>query len=128
MTDVQRWAVAGVVGLAGAVLLAVWAPPEEAPYSICLTRRAFGVPCPGCGMTRALAHLPKGEWARAWTAHPMALILAPQALLAWLHWGFAARRGRALSAPTWLSAVVTGNAVLLGAVWLIRLATGTLPY
>jgi hypothetical protein len=127
-TSVRPWALAGLLGLGAAAVFTVWSPPEEARYSICLTRRTTGMPCPACGMTRALAHLAKGEWAQAWAAHPMAPILGAQALLAWLYWGLAAWRGRTPSAPAWLSAVVIGNAALLGVIWLIRLATGTVPY
>ena len=72
------WAGAGLAGLALASLFHVWVPPEDPRFVICLFRRLTGIPCPGCGMTRAFAHLAKGEWAAAWVSHPLSFALAPQ--------------------------------------------------
>jgi len=47
---------------------------ENAP-SVCLLRR-FGIPCWGCGMTRALASAARGKWRRAWTYNPRVVIVA----------------------------------------------------
>lgn len=48
---------------------------------LCPTRLAFGVPCPGCGLTRATLALLRGDFAAVLRLHPLAPILAP--LLLW---------------------------------------------
>ena len=37
----------------------------------CVFRQCFNVPCPGCGMTRAMLSFLKGNFAEAFAAHPM---------------------------------------------------------
>lgn len=94
----------------------------------CLFRRLTGIPCPGCGMTRAFAHLAKGEWAAAWTNHPLSFFLAPQIGLAWLAWGLVlADRLRLSLNDERLPRVLIGEAAVLLAFWLGRMATGALP-
>ena len=39
---------------------------------LCPLRAVTGVPCPSCGLTRALAHLERGHWAEAVRFHPFA--------------------------------------------------------
>ncbi len=39
--------------------------------SICLFYNVTGVPCPGCGMTRAFLHLLKGDILHAFQYHPL---------------------------------------------------------
>ncbi|MFO7548846.1 MAG: DUF2752 domain-containing protein, partial [Acidimicrobiia bacterium] len=78
-----RWPVfAPAMGL---VLLAVWNPAESGP-TVCLFARCTGMACPGCGATRGVAALVRGDWAAAWSAHPLAGLLALQALVAWMWW------------------------------------------
>lgn len=45
--------------------------------SVCLWQAAFGVPCPGCGMSRALLALARGHIAEAWQLNHMSLVAAP---------------------------------------------------
>ncbi len=40
-------------------------------FSICLFRDLTGLPCPGCGLTRALALLFLGDWRAALFLHPL---------------------------------------------------------
>lgn len=40
----------------------------------------FGFPCPGCGMTRAVLYLLKGQFARSWELNPAAIL--------WVLWVF----------------------------------------
>jgi uncharacterized protein DUF2752 len=122
------WALAGLAALAGFACLHVWVPPEDAASSLCLARRLLGIPCPGCGMTRAFAHLAKGEWAAAVAAHPLAPPLAAELALGWLGWGWALARRRPLRPPAWLEPVLLGHVAALCALWVGRLATGTLPW
>ena len=61
--------------LAGTLLLPLLAFDwVTAPGSLvlCPLRAVTGVPCPSCGLTRALAHLERGHWAEAVRFHPFA--------------------------------------------------------
>lgn len=113
---------APVAAVAGLAALPVGAGPTLCPFAL-LT----GVACPGCGMTRAAASLVRGEWALAWSFHPLVLVVAAWLVGAWLA---VAMRRSGRSAP--LSARTTNHlliatAVLFVAVWLVRMATGALP-
>lgn len=139
------WAATGLAALAGFALMHVWVPAEGRENALCLLRRLTGIPCPGCGMTRAFAHLAKGEWSAALAAHPCAPLLALELGLLWLAWG-ARLRGLAVpasrpaglpsgagpAAPAdpagWFLPLVLANLALLWALWLGRAATGTLPW
>lgn len=37
----------------------------------CLFRRWTGIPCPGCGLTRACLAILRGDWGAAFRYHPM---------------------------------------------------------
>lgn len=121
------WGVTAALA-AGWAVFALWTPPAEREASICILRRVL-VPCPSCGMTRALALLAKGQWSQALALHPLAPVLLVQGLSLWAAWGLALLRGwlpRAVSG--WLGwGVVSLNVVLLLGVWILRLAHGTLP-
>ena len=39
---------------------------------LCPLRAVTAIPCPSCGLTRALAHLERGHWAEAVRFHPFA--------------------------------------------------------
>lgn len=60
---------AGLVALAFALALL------DTP--LCPTAFFFGVPCPGCGLTRATLALLHGDFAAALRFHPLAPLLAP---------------------------------------------------
>ncbi len=122
------WALAGLAGLAGAAILHVWVPSSGPEGSICFSRRVLNLPCPGCGLTRAFAHLAKGEWAAALADHPLAPVLAVEFLLIWLAWGRAALRGFSLPQPAWVERAVIAHLAVLCALWVGRLSTGTLPW
>jgi hypothetical protein len=44
---------------------------------LCPSRCLFGIPCPGCGLTRATIALLRGELVAALRYHPLAPLLAP---------------------------------------------------
>jgi hypothetical protein len=78
-------------------------------------------------MTRALAHLAKGEWAAAVHDHPLAPALAAELALLWAAWGGVAA---GLLRPVRLAATelpLLGHLAVMVALWLGRMATGTLP-
>ncbi|MDA2925252.1 DUF2752 domain-containing protein, partial [Acidobacteria bacterium AH-259-L09] len=81
------WLVTGLAVLALWSLLSVWVPPENPQFAICFSRRVLHFPCPGCGLTRAFAHLAKGEWLAAFRLHPLAPFLAPEGAFLWAAWG-----------------------------------------
>ena len=78
-------------GLLGGTLLLPflaygWVTAPGSPV-LCPLRAVTGVPCPSCGLTRALAHLERGHWAEAVRFHPFAplvflLVLALVVMLA----------------------------------------------
>lgn len=125
-----RWLAAGGAGLLAFALLRAVTPPPPDVLPLCLVRRVLGLPCPGCGMTRALAHLARGEWRAALALHPLAPLLAAELALGWAAAG-AAVLSRAKAAAelwrSWVPAVLAADGALLVAVWAGRLASGTWP-
>ena len=77
------------LGVAAAIVALAWAlevrPDERVafrgfsqwplPHS-CYSRAAFGVPCPGCGLTRSFVYLVRGDWQAAWREHRLGWLLA----------------------------------------------------
>jgi hypothetical protein len=129
-SGLAAWVLTGAAGLAGFALMRVWVPAEGRENAFCLMRRVLGIPCPGCGMTRAFAHLAKGEWSAALADHPLAPALALELGLLWMAWG-AVLAGRPVFAgrrSSWVAPLAIGNLAVLWALWLGRVATGTLPW
>lgn len=124
--SVCTWALAGLAGLAALALFHVWVPDPDPARAFCFSRRFLSIPCPGCGLTRAFAHLAKGEWSAALTAHPLAPLFAVEALAGWLLWGIGLRRP--LPRPDWIAPAAFGHLAVLCALWLGRLSTGSLPW
>ena len=96
--------------------------------TICLFRRLTEVPCPGCGLTRAFVHLARGEWLAALADHPLAPLVALELAAGWVLWGLVLA-GRLQARPErWLAPWLLAHAGVLVALWLGRVATGTLPW
>ena len=98
------------------VLFAVGAP-------FCPTAGFLGIPCPGCGLTRAAVALLRGDLERAHELQPLVLVVLPTYAVA-----FALAVGSALG-KTWNPALVRvfawcGGAVIasMTLVWLSRFA------
>ena len=122
------WVAAAGLAVAALTLLR-WVPlPAEADRSVCFFRHYTGIPCAGCGLTRAFAALARGDLAAAMTLHPLAPLLLLEAVVGWLAWGWLLIRRRGF--PSWapVNRVLTADAALLLVVWGVRLATGTLPW
>lgn len=54
----------------GAIVIALDLP-------LCPMATVTGIPCPGCGLTRATLALVRGDFARAFALHPLSPVLAP---------------------------------------------------
>jgi hypothetical protein len=95
--------------------------------TICPFALLTGHACPLCGGTRAAAALAHGDVAGAWSLHPLIFVIVPLALIAWAKW---LGRGRPWAAPLTAhrsNQLLAGLGVAFLAVWVLRLATGTLP-
>ncbi|MCA9583461.1 MAG: DUF2752 domain-containing protein [Myxococcales bacterium] len=110
------WLVVPIV--AGSFLLLVDGP-------ICPTKRMIGLPCPGCGMTRATAALLSLDLSAAWAFHPAVFVVIPALLALILHAFLTAAgfvRGEPLRplrrVPSWAWVLLAGGFVVL---WLVRL-------
>ena len=96
--------------------------PTVCPFALCT-----GTACPGCGLTRAISHLIRGDLGTAFSYHPLVVLVAAQAMFGW-GWLVLRRSGRvnAMSQRT-LNLILFGTAIALSAVWILRLTSGTLP-
>jgi hypothetical protein len=129
------WLGGVALAVAGVRLLGLL-PLADAGGSWCLFRRLV-MPCPGCGMTRAVAALGRGDLAAAWSLHPLSLLLALEGLLLGLAMAVGPRvaarfASRATARPFWtaprVEALALAHAGLFLALWTGRAATGTLPW
>lgn len=91
----------------------------------CPFRKATGIPCPGCGLTRALSALARGDWHTALALHAFAPLFAGAGLV--LVASLLLRPGPRSRLAAWIGAVesrtglaVWGAAALL-VYWLVRL-------
>lgn len=57
---------------------------SQSRHSLCVIKRAFGVPCPGCGMTRAISCAFHGEFRRAWRHNKLVVVVLPLLGALWL--------------------------------------------
>ncbi|HEV8237897.1 MAG TPA: DUF2752 domain-containing protein [Thermoanaerobaculia bacterium] len=120
------------LGAAGAALFfaAGWIGLPSGPvYTVCAFRRLTGIPCPGCGLTRAMAALARGELLLALHFHPFAPLVLAEAAALWAAIGNAIVRQRPLMLPSrLLERIVIWQTAAFIVLWVGRLATGTLPY
>jgi len=94
------------------------------PFSTCVSQRVLGLPCPGCGMTRALIALLHGDLGGSLRFHPLAVPLGlGLGLFVLLALGLPHASPRWPRVVQWAT-TLAGTA--LGAVWVLRLA-GVLP-
>ncbi|HEY2954146.1 MAG TPA: DUF2752 domain-containing protein [Candidatus Eisenbacteria bacterium] len=121
------WLAVGAIGLGAWVVLAIWTPPHDPHATLCFFRQVTGIPCAGCGLTRALALLAKGEWSAAVAIHPLAPVLALEAAAGWLLWLAVIERWIKAPSMSLVNGGLIANAVVLLVVWALRLASGTLP-
>jgi hypothetical protein len=121
-----RWGLlTAALAVGGAFLLPrVWA---GAGPVVCPSRLVTGIPCPGCGLTRAFAALGHGDPAGAFRCHPFALLLFAGLVLLLVEAGWRRLGG---TAPRPLSAAIgfLFSPALLGGwlVWGVVRAAGSL--
>ena len=107
--------------------LLTMASPSDEGVTLCPVALLTGTACPGCGMSRAMAWLLRGDWDRSIRYHPLAPLVLLISLGA-LVWALG-RRFRGWKAPS-VALINWGLmifAVLLAATWVTRFITDTLP-
>ena len=114
------------VGLAGACAVAAISPLGDEGQVLCPFRLATGSWCPGCGCTRALGAVMRGDVAGSLAMNPWTLVILTQALLI-SGWFLAAP----VAARSWWQRndvrVLQINLAIGAIIWITRLATGTIP-
>lgn len=121
-TRIWLWP-APVVTLA---ILAVFARGDAGP-TLCPFALITGTACPGCGLTRAAGSMVRGEWGAAFAYHPLVLLVAVWLGGAWLM-AMARSAGHDIRLDArLLNRLLIATGGLFVVVWLVRLATGTLP-
>ena len=89
----------------------------------CPFKAITGIPCPGCGMTRAVLHACKGEFREAFHYHPLWIGAVPLIIVEFLNSIDVIKIPRKVND---IILIIAG--VLLLVVYIIRLCTGTLVY
>ncbi|MEO8694318.1 MAG: DUF2752 domain-containing protein [Acidimicrobiales bacterium] len=117
--------------LAGVALFAptLLRPGAHGPV-LCPFRRVTGVWCPTCGMTRAFAWMAHGDLHESLRYHPLAPVLLIEAAVGamFLWYRRRAQKIEGYSAPLpapLLRGLIVANALLVLAVWVIRLKSGS---
>ena len=86
----------------------------------CPTEHLLGIPCPGCGMSRALFACLRLDFAEAFYFHPLFPVLIAIILFEILKWL------EIIAVPKWVTYLVYGTfLVLLIITYIIRLITGS---
>jgi len=128
-TQVFRPAVVGVAGLAVGALL----PPDWVLHGpqLCIFKLMSGMPCPGCGLTRAVVLAMHGDLSGSLYFHPLGLLFVVGALILAAvdayGWWISRRPGATPRSPTWLLDRISQSPapwVVVGvmlALWVVRL-------
>lgn len=113
-----------VLGVRGAeqVTLPVFNVPLP---PLCNFKRAVGVDCPGCGLTRCFISLAHGDLSRAWQFNPagiyfFAIVVAQLPLRGWQLWRVRTGR-RAIELGWWGHGALLLLAMLLIGQWAVRI-------
>ena len=108
---------------------ALWRPSDDG-IPLCAFKIWTGKSCPGCGMTRALAALGRGDASASFDYHAFAPLVAAAAVLAWAALGLGLITGRDfipnLNSRGFQVAVIAFIAAFV-VYWLFRLWRGTAP-
>lgn len=52
------------------IVAGLWIVTRLLGRGMCLILELTGIPCPGCGLTRSVLLILRGQWERAWEMHP----------------------------------------------------------
>ncbi|MBA4417357.1 MAG: hypothetical protein C0392_05545 [Syntrophus sp. (in: bacteria)] len=67
------------------ILSMVITPTLKEPFSLCIFKNLFGIPCGGCGMTRAFFFLGHGNIAQAIMLNPCSPVVFVLAIMFWIN-------------------------------------------
>ena len=103
----------------------VYLPGASFPLpELCTAKGLFGVPCPGCGLTRSFISISHGQLGRAWGFNPVSFLLYPFVFvqIPWnaMQYWFIRKRGYGLYVP-FIHLLPITIAVIMLLQWLIRL-------
>ena len=104
-------------------VLAVLAVLLVTDHYMCPFKFITGIPCPGCGMTRACLAVAKGDFPSSFYYHPLLPVVVPTVLVELLD-GFGLIRLPKKFNNIWLC--IVGGLLLV--CYIVRLATNTLVY
>ncbi|MHB1560181.1 MAG: DUF2752 domain-containing protein [Isosphaeraceae bacterium] len=93
----------------------------------CASRAILGWKCPGCGLTRSVLHLARGDWRSSWRSHRLGMLMAA-AIVAQVPYRMLALRhpGRPPIPAGWMSAGGLALIALLLLNWLAEVVTARL--
>jgi hypothetical protein len=118
-----------LIGLSAVFVISMlWRPPDEPTVILCPFRALTGLPCPGCGMTRAFCALGHGDLLRAIHFNALSPLLYLSFIVIWL--GAAAtvfKFDRVRDAVMRLRPNMTASMLMLALVlvwWAVRLVYG----
>ena len=123
------WLALSVIGLSFLMQVpgqtAVYLPGASfALPELCAAKRVFGVPCPGCGLTRSFISISHGQFAKAWGLNPASLLLYPFVFvqIPWnaMQYWLIRKRGYGVYVP-YIHFLPISIAMLLLLQWLIKL-------
>jgi hypothetical protein len=123
----QRRGKAGQASVIAALLgvAALTNPTHPLPFEVCVFHKLTGLPCPTCGMTRAVCHAVHGHWAQSVAWHPAGILLAA-GLAGWMLWAAAeAWRGQPIAEVLrgrLARALVLTGVTVSGVFWIAQLA------
>lgn len=100
----------------------------ESVRAVCIYRLTLGLPCPGCGLTRATVHLLHGDLTTSLRLHPFGVLLALEAAVLWTIIGVRVHRGLPIGMPRGVERWALGHVVAMLALWVGRVASGTKPF
>ena len=106
-----------------AAILLFYGAAQMLGITVCPLRSAFGLSCPGCGMTRACLAVAKGNFPASFYYHPLWPVVVPTVLVELLN-GFGLIKLPKKFNNIWLC--IVGGLLLV--CYIVRLATNTIVY
>jgi len=111
----------------GLVLLHFLQFSGEASSSLCFSRRFLHFSCPGCGLTRSFGALADFRVNAAFVYHPLGPVFLFEGAIIWMGWGLVLARLVPVPSSRLVNHWLFFQLFLLVGVYVVRLATGTLP-